>query len=163
MEALKSYLYTAMLAALASSIVIRITDPRHRKYIRFGAGLCLLLLLTAPLAELTKETMEIADAPPTITAPADENLWMGEIGREMSDQIGDLTASRFSIDREHIRVKLTLDLADLTAISLVQVDLTITAPCDKKAIETYLSNALGCPVTVTTSIPPSDAEKERTE
>lgn len=163
MEALKSYLYTAMLAALVSSVVIRITDPRHRKYIRFGAGLCLLLLLSAPLAALLKETVEIADAPPTVTESVDEHLWMGEIGREMSDQIGDLTATRFSIHRECIRVKLTLDLADLSAISLVRVDLTVLSSCDAKAIESYLSDALGCPVTVTVSVSPIEEQKERTE
>ena len=81
MEALKGYLYTAMLAALASSVIVRISDPRHRKYIRFGAGLCLLLSLTSPLVHLTQELTHLTDSPPAITESEQENLWMGEIGR----------------------------------------------------------------------------------
>ena len=149
MEALKSYLYTAMLAALVSSIVIRLCDPRHRKYVRFGAGLCLLLALTAPLLSLTDELTSFSIESPTISKELGENTLPGTIGQEMSVQIGDLTANRFSIPREKIRVKLTLDLSDLSAITLVRVDMVIAAVCDTEAIKTYLSDALGCPITVT--------------
>ena len=148
MEALKSYLYVAMLAALVSSIVIRISEPRYRKYIRFGAGLCLLLAVTAPLISLSDELVDFAEES-SITAPTQEaDRLMGEIGRGMSIQIGDLVAHQFAIPRERIRVKLTLDLADLTAIAIVRVDLTISGECDAEAIEAYLSSALGCPAQV---------------
>lgn len=148
MEALKSYLYTAMLAALVSSVVIRLCDPRHRKYVRFGAGLCLLLALTSPLLTLTDDLASLAIESPTLSQEPGENSWMGTIGQEMSVQIGDLTANRFAIPREQIRVKLTLDLSDLSAIELVRVDMVISSACDAEAIETYLSDALGCPIEV---------------
>ena len=148
MEALKSYLYIAMLAALISAIIIRVSEPRYRKYIRFGAGLCLLLTLTAPLINLSDELMEFAETPASITSVEEENLLMGEIGREMCKQIGDLVANQFAIPREKIRVKMTLDLADLSAISVVRIDLLVCFQCDTESIESYLSGALGCPVQV---------------
>ena len=153
MEALKSYLYIAMLAALVSAIIIRVSEPRYRKYIRFGAGLCLLLTLTGPLINLSDELIEIAGTPVAITSLEEENLLMGEIGREMSKQIGDLVSNQFSIPREKIRVKLTLDLADLSSISLVRIDLTVSSQCDTASIESYLSGALGCPVQVEANNP----------
>ena len=148
MEALKSYLYIAMLAALVSAIIIRVSEPRYRKYIRFGAGLCLLLTLTAPLINLSDELKEFVETPASITSVEEENLLIGEIGREMSKQIGDLVAKQFAIPREKIRVKLTLDITDLSAISLVRIDLKVCCRCDTMSIESYLSGALGCPVQV---------------
>ena len=149
MEALKSYLYTAMLAALVSAVIIRISEPRFRKYIRFGAGLCLLLALTAPLISLSDELMDLADTPSFTTSSNEEDPLMGEIGQEMSRQIGDLVANRFFVAREKVRVKLTLDVTDWSAISLVRIDLTIVGDCNIDEIEAYLSEALGCPVEVT--------------
>lgn len=149
MEALKSYLYVSMLAALVSSVILRISDPRYRRYIRFGAGLCLLLMLTAPMISLTSQLTEITIDAPSVSEDTKEDQLMESIGQEMCKQIGDLVASRYGIPRSNIQVKLTLDLADLSAISMVRVDLTITSACDVKAIEEYLSVSLGCPVTVT--------------
>lgn len=148
MEILKRYLYTAMLAALASSIVLRISDSRYRKYIRFGAGLCLLLTLITPMLGLTGEITKLISEPPTVTTPAGESNYMGLIGQGMSQQIGDVVAERFSIPREKIHVKLTLDLTDLSAISLIGVDLTIEYPCDSEQIRDYMQVALDCPIEV---------------
>lgn len=153
MEALKSYLVTAMLASIASSAVIRISDPRHRSYIRYISGLALLLLLAAPLTSVAKE---LADSLSDIETPAvtedsyeDNHAFVGELGRTMSVQIGDLVASRFHLPRESIAVKLTLDLSDLSAISIYQVDVMITGiECDMEAIDRYLTDSLNCEVDV---------------
>ena len=107
-----------------------------------------MLALTVPLLSLTQELTDITTNTPIFTQAEGENQLMGEIGREMSVQIGNMIANRFAIPRDDIQVKLTVDLADLSAISLVKVDLLIDCNCDRQAIEEYLSNALGCPVEV---------------
>ncbi|MBQ8287187.1 MAG: hypothetical protein IJX76_00260 [Clostridia bacterium] len=152
MEALKSYLLTAMLASLAASLLIRISDPRYRTYVRYVAGLALLLLLTIPLTslagDLADELSETDVTEEEQEQSAREEV-IGEIGRTMSRQIGDIVAQRFALSREAITVKLTLDLSDLSAISIYRVDLTVRVMCDAQEIEHYLSESLDCPVTVT--------------
>lgn len=152
MEALKSYLLTAMLASLASSLLIRISDPRYRTYLRYVAGLALLLLLTVPLTNLAgdlSDSLSEMDAAEEVQEENAEEQLIGEIGRTMSGQIGDLTARRFGLSRGAVSVKLTLDLTDLSAIAIYRVDLTVRAVCDANEIENYLSESLDCPVTVT--------------
>ena len=152
MEALKSYLLTAMLASLASSLLIRISDPRYRTYLRYVAGLALLLLLTVPLTNLAgdlSDSLSEMDAAEEVQEENAEDQLVGEIGRTMSGQIGDLTARRFGLSRGAVSVKLTLDLTDLSAIAIYRVDLTVRAVCDANEIENYLSESLDCPVTVT--------------
>lgn len=152
MEALKSYLLTAMLASLASSLLIRISDPRYRTYLRYVAGLALLLLLTVPLTNLAgdlSDSLSEMDATEEVQEENAEDQLVGEIGRTMSAQIGDLTARRFGLSRGAVSVKLTLDLTDLSAIAIYRVDLTVRAVCDANEIENYLSESLDCPVTVT--------------
>ena len=148
MEALKSYLLTGMLASLASSLLIRISDTRYRGYIRFVAGLAVLLVLTVPLASLAEE-LGTAISDIDFTVPSEEltenkEEVIGQLGRTMSRQIGDWVAERFSLSRESISVKLTLDLADLSAISIYSIEVTVLAECDEKKIEQYLSEALQC-------------------
>ena len=150
MDALKSYLYTALLAALVSSIAIRLSEPRYRKFIRFVAGLGLLLTVTAPLIGLTNELASLASEPPDITYTEGNAQYMDAIGKEMSVQIGDMVASRYHIPREKIWVNLSLDLTDLSAISLVSVVITIDYPCNQQAISDYFTTALGCPAEVIT-------------
>ena len=155
MEALKSYLLTAMLASLASSLLIRISDPRHRTYVRYVAGLALLLLLTVPLTSLAGEFADgLSDTDVSIqeTELAAQEAVIGQIGQKMSAQIGDLVAQKFALSRETVSVKLTLDLTDLSAISVYRVDVTVNAACDAKEIEAYLSESLACPVTVTGTV-----------
>ncbi|MGM9648285.1 MAG: hypothetical protein ACI3YH_09155 [Eubacteriales bacterium] len=152
MEALKSYLLTAMLASLASSLLIRISDPRYRTYLRYVAGLALLLLLTVPLTNLAgdlSDSLSEMDATEEVQEENAEDQLVGEIGRTMSAQIGDLTARRFGLSRGAVSVKLTLDLTDLSAIAIYRVDLTVRAVCDANEIKNYLSESLDCPVTVT--------------
>ena len=153
MEALKSYLVTAMLASLASSIVIRISDPRHRSYIRYIAGLALLVLLAVPLTSIARDlTDSLSDIDPpseTQDIAGNNREFVGELGRTMSGQIGDLIASRFQLPRETISVKLTLDLSDLSAISIYRIDVTVSGTvCDVEAIDRYLSDSLNCEVSV---------------
>lgn len=149
MEAFKSYLLTAMIAALVSSLAIRITDPRHRSYIRYIAGLILLLLLSSPLVSLAGEFGEVLDQEAPAAAETQEDAFISEMGKTMSSQIGDLVSVRYQIPRESISVKLTLDLADLSAIEFSRVDLVIRAPCNADAIEQYLAESLNCVVEVT--------------
>lgn len=152
MEALKEYLVTAMVAALVSSLFLRVTDARYRGWIRYIAGLALLLMLAAPLVGLADELANsLADSNEyqETEGQAAEKQVVEEIGKTMSRQIGDTVAGQFHLPRERIRVKLTLDLSDLSAIALYSVDLTIAAECAPEEIEAYLSVALGCPVTVT--------------
>ncbi len=151
MEALKSYLLTAMAASVAASALLRITDQRYRAYLRYVAGLCLLLVLIHPLFGLAgKLSGALSDldgvTQPEVTA---EQTALGEIGREMSRQIGDLIARRFSLPREAISVKLTLDLTDLSAIAIHRVELTVLTPCDANAIRLYLESSLDCEAAVT--------------
>ncbi len=152
MEALKSYLFTAMLASLAASLLIRITDVRHRSYIRYIAGLALLLLLTVPLMSLVQtlgeELHEIDLAPETDHSGDGKEEFIGNLGQTMSRQIGDLVATQFQIPREAISVKLTLDLADLSAISIYRIDVTVKADCDVESIDRFLTDSLHCDVTV---------------
>ncbi|MBO5778122.1 MAG: hypothetical protein J6R82_00995 [Clostridia bacterium] len=152
MEALKSYLLTAMLASLAASLLIRITDARHRSYIRYIAGLALLLLLTMPLLSLVQtlgEEFNDIDFTPEIENATDgREEFIGNLGQTMSRQIGDLVATQFRIPREAISVKLTLDLADLSAISIYRIDVTVKAHCDVAAVDRYLTDSLHCDVTV---------------
>ncbi|MBQ7354127.1 MAG: hypothetical protein IJW62_01245 [Clostridia bacterium] len=151
MEALKSYLLTAMLSSLAASLILRIADPRFRVYIRYVAGLALLLMLTLPLFSLAGELTDSLSAPDSeheITEPSAQEELVGEIGRAMSDQIGDLVAARYRLSRDAVSVKLTLDLADLSAITIYRLELTIRESCDGAAIERYLSASLECPVRV---------------
>lgn len=152
MEALKSYLLTAMLASLAASLLIRISDPRQRNYIRYIAGLTLLLLLAAPLTSLAGELaegLEESDQSPESDHEADDKeAFIGEMGRTMSREIGDLVATRFALPRESVSVKLTLDLTDLSAIAIYRIDVTVRAECDRAAIERYLSESLNCEVSV---------------
>lgn len=101
------------------------------------------------MISLTSQLTEITIDSPSVSEDTKEDQLMESIGQEMCKQIGDLVASRYGIPRSNIQVKLTLDLADLSAISMVRVDITITSACDTKAIEEYLSVNLGCPVTVT--------------
>lgn len=154
MEALKSYLFTAMLASLVAALFIRISDPRYRNYIRYVAGLALLLLLAAPLTSLAEELskgLTDTDLPSeTEDATDDKQEFIGELGRTMSRQIGDLVANQFRLPRESISVKLTLDLADLSAISIYRVDVTVQGEqCDVEAIDRYLTDSLHCEVSVT--------------
>ncbi|MBQ8382466.1 MAG: hypothetical protein IJX47_04585 [Clostridia bacterium] len=151
MEALKSYLLTAMLASLAASLLLRLSDHRYRAYIRYVAGLALLLLLTVPLTSLAADLAEELSETDVIEEEQEQSTReeaVGEIGRTMSRQIGDMIAQRFALPRESISVKLTLDLTDLSAISIYRVDLTIRMACDAREIESYLSESLDCPVTV---------------
>ena len=148
MEALKSYLYTAMLAALVSSMVIRLSEPRYRKYIRFGVGLCLLLTLIMPILPVMEEVTDINWVAPELTQAEVDGRYMDMIGQEMSNQIGDLVSGRYGISRDLIRVKITLDLTDLSAISLMEVDLTLYCPCEAKEIQDYLTTSLDCLVEV---------------
>lgn len=152
MEALKSYLLTAMLASLVASLILRISDSRYRAYLRYVAGLALLVLLTVPLTSLAEELAEELSALESYqqeqeSEPQEEI--MGEIGRTMSQQIGDLVAHRYGLSRESVAVKLTLDLSDLSAITIYQVDLTIRSECNAGEIQRYLSESLDCPVAVT--------------
>ena len=158
MEALKSYLLTAMLASLASSLLIRISDPRHKSYLRYVAGLALLLLLVAPLTTLAQDLGNVlSDSLPPAATEGEENepqAYIGEIGRTMSRQIGDLIAKQFELPRDAISVKLTLDLSDLSAIAIYRVDVTVSdASCDVDAIDRYLTDALGCEVSVIGDLP----------
>ena len=150
METLKSYLYTAMLAALVSSMVLRLSEPRYRKYIRFGVGLCLLLTMIMPILTVMEEVTDINWEAPELTQAEGESRYMDMIGQEMSNQIACVVANRYRISRDVIRVKITLDLTDLSAISLIRVDLTILCPCEGEEIQDYLTKSLDCPVEVHT-------------
>ena len=152
MEALKGYLVSAMVAALVSSLFLRVTDARYRGWIRYIAGLALLLMLAAPLIDLAdglSQSLADLDGYEEATGQAAEEQVVEEIGKSMSRQIGDTVAGQFHLPREKIRVKLTLDLSDLSAIGIYRVDLTVAADCSEQEIEAYLSEALGCPATVT--------------
>ena len=152
MEALKSYLLTAMLAALISSLLSRLADTRFRGWIRYAAGLAILLMLTAPLISLADEltdSLSELDSYKEEQQPAAQEKVVGEIGKTMSVQIGDMVSQRFGLQRDRIRVKLTLDLADISAIEIYRVEISIRSDCDKDEIEQYISEALGCPVKVT--------------
>jgi hypothetical protein len=151
MEALKSYLFTAMLASLASTILIRITDPRHRSYLRYIAGLALLLLISSPLTSLGAElgaALSDVEFSGSDKTEDDKKEFLGEMGRTMSVQIGDLIAKEFSLSRERVTVKLTLDLSDVSAIAIYRVDVSISGNCDADAIDRYLTESLNCEVTV---------------
>ena len=158
MEALKSYLLIAMLASLASSLLIRISDPRHKSYLRYIAGLALLLLVVTPLTTLAQDFGNVlSDSLPPTATEEEENepqAYIGEIGRTMSSQIGDLVAKQFELPRDAISVKLTLDLSDLSAIEIYRIDVTVSnANCDVDIIDRYLTDTLGCEVSVIGEIP----------
>ena len=78
----------------------------------------------------------------------DKKEFLGEMGRTMSVQIGDLIAKEFRLSRERVTVKLTLDLSDVSAIAIYRVDVSISGNCDADAIDRYLTESLNCEVTV---------------
>lgn len=152
MDAFKSYLLTAMLASLAASLLIRISDHRFRSYLRYVAGLALLLLLTMPLTSLAEDLQsslsEIGSyQEESVSSSQKESI--DQIGGTMSTKIGDMVAVRYKIPRDAISVKLTLDLSDLSAISIYRLDLTVRVFCNSEEIQRYLSESLSCPVSVT--------------
>lgn len=148
MEALKSYLLTAMLASLAASLLIRITDEGYRKYVRLIAGLALLLLLVKPLFTLadavTDGLTDLERLPESTDDGGEQGAFIGEMGRTMSREVGDLIAKRFGLLRDTVSVKLTLDLSDLSAISIYRIEVTVTSDCDTEQIRKYLEESFDC-------------------
>ncbi len=148
MEALKSYLLTAMLASLAASLLIRITDEVYRKYVRLIAGLALLLLLVKPLFTLADAVTDGLNdwerLPEATDDGGEQGAFIGEMGRTMSREVGDLIARRFGLSRDTVSVKLTLDLSDLSAISIYRIEVTVTSDCDADLIREYLEESFDC-------------------
>ncbi len=162
MEALKSYLLTAMLATLAISLLLRLTDPRWRTYLRYIAGLCLLLWMSTPLLSLAGDLSDRLSAidPPAISESDPASApFLEEMGKTMSRKVGDLVAERFPIPRHALSVKLTLDLADPSSILIYRVEVTVYEDADCQAIEAYLADELGCPVQVVRGDPSGRKEK----
>lgn len=150
MDALRSYLTTAMIASVISVICIQLTDERFRKYVKYLVGLCLLLMLTRPLLSLVSE---IGDARFSLSESREETLtgdsaYLDLLGNQLCESIGDRVSIYFSLPRESIYVTMTLDTADLSALKIEAIDLHITQACDEELIAKTLSDEFACPVNV---------------
>lgn len=150
MDALQSYLTTAMLASVASALCIQLTDERFRKYVKFVAGLCLTALLALPLTSLVSELSEVdlsfeQSESATLTG---DSAYIELLGSELSRSIGDRVALLYDLPRESVYVTLSLDTADLSAIAIVSIDILVTTECDEKAIERALEDEFACAVEV---------------
>lgn len=150
MEALRSYLTTAILASLVSAVCIQLTDERFRKYVKYLAGLCLLSVLALPLFSLVSE---LGDLKISLDQSTDQSLsadsaYLDLLGSELSRSVGDRIAKLYGIERSAVYVTLTLDTADLSSIELLSIDVRIAAECDTKAIEQALQAEFACAVDV---------------
>lgn len=149
MDALRSYLSTAMLASVASAICIQITDERFRKYVKYIAGLCILLVLTMPLLSLVSEiediTLNTDQKEPSLSEESD---YLTLLGSQLAESIGDRVALLYELPREAIYVAITLDSADLSAIEIISIDLTLTVDCDEQAMAEALAQSFACQVNI---------------
>lgn len=150
MEALRSYLTTAVLASLVSAVCIQLTDERFRKYIKYLAGLCLLSVLALPLFSLVSELgdLKISLDQSTEQSLSTDSAYLDLLGSELSRSVGDRIAKLYGIERSAVYVTLTLDTADLTSIELLSIDVRIAAECDEQAIEQALQAEFACAVDV---------------
>lgn len=150
MDALRSYLTTAMLASVASAICIQFTDERFRKYVKFIAGLCILAVLVLPLTTLVPEigSIDLAPLMNMEDAETDATEYLNLLGEQLARSVGDRVARRHNLPREVIYVNLALDTTDLSSIELVSIELTVTTECDEEAIERVLSDEFACEVSV---------------
>lgn len=146
MDALRSYLTTAILASVVSAICIQITEERFRKYVKFIVGLCLLSVLALPLVSLVREISEIDLAVEVNEGEIqnDDTAYLNLLGSQIAESIGDRIARQYDIPREAVYVTLTLDTADPTAIEIDAVEVTVTEACDEELIERSLSAELAC-------------------
>lgn len=150
MDALRSYLTTAMLASVVSAICIRFTDERFRKYVQFVAGLCLLAVLALPLYSLVSDLsdLELSFERSEDEATADNTAYIEQLGSQLAHSVGDRVARLYSLPREAVYVTLTLDTSDLTSIEIVSIEVSVTVDCDESMMEEGLSNEFACSVKV---------------
>lgn len=154
MDALRSYLTTAMVASVASAICIQLTDERFRKYVKYLAGLCMLLVLVHPLLGLISD---MGDYSISVEESSEETLsgdsaYVGLLGNQLSEAIGDRVAYIYDLSRDAVYVTLTLDTSDLSAIEIKAIDLLITEKCDGERIAQAMSAEFACTVNVSEEI-----------
>ncbi len=150
MDALRSYLTTAMLASVASAICIQFTDERFRKYVKFIAGLCLLAVLALPLVSLTGEIdeLDLTFEPSEDKTQTGNLAYLDGLGSQLSRSVGDRVALLYDLPREAVYVTLTLDTADLSAIEIESIELVVRAECDADVMASALSSEFACAVEV---------------
>lgn len=150
MEALRSYLTTAMLASVASAICIQLTDDRYRKYVKYVAGLGLLLTLALPLKSIVAEASDFewslsSNEEASLTGNSE---YIELLGSEMARSIGDRVAYLFDLPREAVYVTLTLDTSEADAIEIVSIEISVTEKCNATAIEQAVAKEFACAVEV---------------
>lgn len=150
MDALRSYLTTAMLASVASAICIQFTDDRFRKYVKYLAGLCLLLVLTLPLMSLLSDIddFELSLEESREVTLSGDSEYINLLGSSIADSVGDRVSLLYDLPREAVYVTLTLNTADLAAIEIESIEVVVNAECDETSIEQALANEFACTVHV---------------
>ncbi len=150
MNALRSYLITVMMAAVASALCVQFSDERFRKYVKYIAALAMLLVLTVPMLSLVSEIGDIHfSVDETVSETVGEDSpYLSLLGKQLSKNVGDRIASVYGIPREAIYVTLTLDTADLAALRIDSIDVVITDNCDEGEISRTLTDEFACTVRV---------------
>ena len=136
-----------VITAVSGILLTAAPEGNMKKYIQFVISVCVLAAVVAPMISM------ISDLPKTIKlkeleyeaagseeAENIENAVVSASKREIEEAISSLVHTKFGIDKKEIDVEIRLDAADLSAIEITEIHVTIPKRkgVDAKKIRAYL-------------------------
>lgn len=151
MEALASFLSCVWIVSLTSVIHTKLVGSRYEGYLRLLSALILLTLLVSPARALLNLPGDLAGALEPVELPTakvdPEQLLLDDVEGRLERMIQSELSDWLDLPEEKIRLSMTLDTSDPTAIrvSLVRVCLEgDESKIDRATLEQRLSDRYGC-------------------